>query len=179
MPTLLVLIAATFGTPAPGGDDVTIQAPGSGSGGTVYGGAGMTVIAAKSPGAGLSYDLALELGRGLLLFNLLGAAGVHEYGTALIAASAGMVLAPADRTPYVVGGVGYLARGVIGGDSSAGPRRDQVVLTVETGYIFGRARRWGQIWTGVRVMVPVATTSTQGSPPPDFPWGILTIRFLL
>jgi hypothetical protein len=179
VPAVLVVIAVALAAPTPGSDDVTVQAPGVAPGGTVYGGAGATVIAAKSPGVGLSYDLALEPGRGLVVLSLLGATGVHNYGTALGAISGGAVLVPAHWAPYVLGGIGYLARGVIGGDPSPGPRRDHVVLTMEAGYIVGRARRWGQIWSGVRVLIPIATTGTQGSPLPDMPWGILTVRFML
>jgi hypothetical protein len=179
VPGTVALIAVLLAAPAPRDDEVTVQLPPSGAGGTVYAGAGATFVAAQSAGVGLSYDLALELGRALIVFDLLGATGVHNYGTALGTATAGAVLVEAERAPYIVGGIGYLVRGIIGGDSASGPRREHVVLTAEAGYIFGRARRWGQMWTGLRVLVPVATTSTQGSPLPDLPWALVTVRFLL
>jgi len=178
VPGTVALIAALLAASAPRDDEVTIQMPPSGAGGTVYAGAGPTFVAAQSAGVGLSYDLALELGRALVVFDLLGATGVHNYGTALGTATVGAVLVEAERAPYIVGGIGYLVRGIIGGDSS-GPRREHVVLTAEAGYIFGRARRWGQMWAGIRVLVPIAATSTQGSPLPDLPWALLTVRFLL
>ena len=103
---------------------------------------------------------------------------VNSLLAALGTATVGAVLVEAERAPYIVGGIGYLVRGIIGGDSS-GPRREHVVLTAEAGYIFGRARRWGQIWAGIRGLVPIAATSTQGSPLPDLPWALLTVRFLL
>ena len=178
VPAMIALVAALLASAATGPDEVTVQLPPSAARGTVYGGAGPTLVAAKSAGIGLSYDLALEPGRALVVFDLLGATGVHNYGTALGAVSAGAVLLETDPAPYVVGGIGYLARGIIGTDSS-GPRREHVVLTAEVGYIFGRARRWGQMWGGIRALVPVATTSTQGAELPDLPWALLTFRFLL
>jgi hypothetical protein len=178
VPGLVVLVSALLASTTPGDDEVRVQLPPSGAGGTVYAGAGPTFVAAKSAGVGLSYDLALELGRALVVFDLLGATGVRSYGTALGTASAGAVLLEADRAPYILGGIGYLARGIIGGDPS-GSRRDHVVLTAEAGYIFGRARRWGQMWAGLRALIPIATTSTQGSPLPDLPWALVTVRLLL
>jgi hypothetical protein len=97
----------------------------------------------------------------------------------LLNASFGGVLQDADNAPYVLGGVGYLARGRISFDSSTGPEREHVVLTAEAGYIFGRQRRWGQIWGGIRFLIPVGTANTEGTPLPDLPWGLLTFRFLL
>jgi hypothetical protein len=180
VPTVFVLIAAALAAQVPRGDDVTVQAPGTGPGATIYSGAGPTFVAAQSPGIGLSYDLAVEIRRGLLVLSLLGAAGIHNYGTAVGSVSAGAVLADGDRVPYVAGGIGYLARGNLGFDEpSAGPRREHVVLTGEGGYIFGRTRRWGQIWAGLRVLVPIATTATSGSPLPDLPWGLFYLRFML
>src|SRR4051812_48181213 len=44
----------------------------------------------------------------------------------------------------LLGGLGYLARGSLGGDRSSGPKREHVVLTGEIGYLFGRERRWGR-----------------------------------
>jgi len=76
-------IVALLAAPAPGPDDVTVEAPGSGPGGTVYFGVGATFIAAQSPGGGLSYELAIELQRVLLLIDVLGGDGVHNYGTFL------------------------------------------------------------------------------------------------
>ena len=179
VPGMIALVAALLAAPASREDEVTVQLPPSGAGGTVYGGAGPTFVAAKSAGVGLSYDLAVELGRALVVFDLLGATGVHNYGTALGSVSAGAVLVEADRAPYLVGGIGYLARGVIGGDSSSGNRREHLVLTAEAGYIFGRGRRWGQMWAGIRGLIPIATTSTQGVDLPDLPWALLMVRFLL
>lgn len=148
-------------------------------GGIFYFGLGATLVAAESPGAGASYEMTLELRRVLVQAGILGATGVHNYGTLLLNASFGAVLSDANSAPYVLGGIGYLARGSIGGDPSRGPEREHVVLTGEVGYVFGRERRWGQIWSGVRVLIPVTTTETSGTPLPDFPWGLLTVRFLL
>src|SRR5437868_7892970 len=107
----LLAIVALLAAPAPGPDDVTVEAPGSGPGGTVYFGVGATFIAAQSPGGGLSYELAIELQRVLLLIDVLGGDGVHNYGTFLANAEIGGVLDTSeDWTPYLLGGVGYLAR---------------------------------------------------------------------
>ena len=62
VPALLAIVAL-LGAPAPGPDDFTVEAPGTGPGGTVYFGVGATFIAAQSPGGGLSYELAIELQR--------------------------------------------------------------------------------------------------------------------
>src|SRR5712664_1392738 len=135
--------------------------PASRPGGLVYAGLGATAIAALSPGLGASYELAFEPGRGLAQFGILGAAGLHHNGTLLLNASFGGVLQDADDAPYVLGGIGYLARGNIVFDSSNGPEREHVVLTAEAGYIFGRQRRWGQIWGGIRFLIPVVSTHTE------------------
>ncbi len=163
---------AAAGEPAP-------PAPASRPGGLVYFGLGATAIGALSPGLGASYELAFEPGRGLAQFGILGAAGLHHNGTLLLNASFGGVLQDADDAPYVLGGIGYLARGNIVFDSSNGPEREHVVLTAEAGYIFGRQRRWGQIWGGIRFLIPVVSTHTEGTPLPDLPWGLVTFRFLL
>jgi hypothetical protein len=84
--------------------------------------------------------------------------------------------------PYLLGGVGYIVYGKLAFDSvpSRGSSRDQVVLTLEAGYVLGRSRRFGQIWLGVRALVPLATISTRyDGPMPDFPFALLTARFLL
>ncbi len=61
-----------------------------------------------------------------------------------------------------------------------GTERDDVVLTLEAGYLLGRERRFGQVWLGVRALVPVRTSYAYGpGPTPDFPFAILTARFLL
>jgi hypothetical protein len=148
-------------------------------GGTFYVGLGANLVVAESPGAGGSVGIALELRRALVQAEFLAAGGAHDYGTLLGSASAGAVLSAANDAPYLLGGVGYLARGSFSGDPSIGPKREHVVLTGEVGYMFGRDRRWGQIWAGLRVLVPVVTTATSGTPLPDLPWGLLTVRFLL
>jgi len=175
----LLAIVALLAAPAPGPDDVTVEAPGSGPGGTVYFGVGATFIAAQSPGGGLSYELAIELQRVLLLIDVLGGDGVHNYGTFLANAEIGGVLSTSDWTPYLLGGVGYLARGRLVFDASSQPVREHVVLTAEAGTVIGRQRRWGQIWAGLRFLVPIKTTVESGAPLPDLPWGLLTVRFLL
>jgi hypothetical protein len=175
----LLAIAALLAAPAPGPDDFTVQAPGTGPGGTVYFGVGATFIAAQSPGGGLSYELAIELERVLLLIDVLGGSGVHNYGTFLANAAIGSVLSTADQAPYLLGGIGYLARGKLVLDQASEPVREQVVLTAEAGTLIGRQRRWGQIWAGLRFLIPIKTTVENGSPAPDVPWGLLTVRFLL
>src|SRR2546422_4737027 len=173
----LLAIVALLAAPAPGPDDVTVEAPCSGPGGTVYVGVGATFIAAQSPGGGLSYELAIELQRVLLLIDVLGGDGVHNYGTFLANVEIGGVLGTSDWTPYLLGGVGYLARGRLVFDAQ--PVREHVVLTAEAGTVIGRQRRWGQIWAGLRFLVPIQTTLESGAPLPDLPWGLLTVRFLL
>jgi hypothetical protein len=176
---VLLAIVALVGAPAPGPDDVIVQAPGTGPGGTVYFGVGATFIAAQSPGGGLSYELAIELQRLLVMIDVLGGSGVHNYGTFLANAAVGGVLSTGDQAPYLLGGIGYLSRGRIVFDQSSQPVREHVVLTAEAGTVIGRQRRWGQIWAGLRVLVPIKTTVESGAPLPDLPWGLLTVRFLL
>jgi hypothetical protein len=175
-PSILALVLAVPGRvlaePATG-------EPPSRTGGTIYFGLGATAVAALSPGAGLSVDLAFEFRRTLLQFGIVGAAGVHDNGTLLLNGSVGRVLSDSDDSSYLLGGIGYLARGRIGGDPSPGPEREHVVLTAEAGYILGRQRRWGQIWGGIRFLVPVATTNKIGTSLPDLPWCLFSVRFLL
>jgi len=178
VPALLAIVAL-LGAPAPGPDDFTVQAPGAGPGGTVYFGVGATFIAAQSPGGGLSYELAIELQRILLVIDVLGGNGLHNYGTFLANAAVGGVLSTADWAPYLLGGIGYLARGRLVFDESSQPVREHLVLTAEAGTVIGRQRRWGQIWAGLRFLVPIKTTVESGAPLPDLPWGLLTVRFLL
>jgi len=178
VPALLAIVALP-GAPAPGPDDFTVQAPGTGPGGTVYFGVGATFIAAQSPGGGLSYELAIELQRILLVIDVLGGNGVHNYGTFLANAAVGSVLSTGDWAPYLLGGIGYLARGRLVFDEASQPVREHVVLTAEAGTVIGRQRRWGQIWAGLRFLVPIKTTVERGAPLPDLPWGLLTVRFLL
>src|SRR5438445_13017923 len=104
-----MVVVATLAAPAPGHDYGTVEAPVSGPGGTVYFGVGATFIAAQSPGGGLSYELAIELQRVLLVIDVLGGDGVHNYGTFLANAEIGGVLITSDWTPYLLGVVGYLA----------------------------------------------------------------------
>jgi len=178
VPALLAIVAL-LGAPAPGPDDFTVQAPGAGPGGTVYFGVGATFIAAQSPGGGLSYELAIELQRILLVIEVLGGNGLHNYGTFLANAAVGSVLSTGEWAPYLLGGIGYLARGRLVFDDASQPIREHVVLTAEAGTVIGRQRRWGQIWAGLRFLVPIKTTVESGAPLPDLPWGLLTVRFLL
>ena len=175
----LLAIAALLAAPASGPDDFTVEAPGTGPGGTVYFGVGATFIAAQSPGGGLSYELAIELQRILLVIDVLGGNGVHNYGTFLANAAVGSVLSTGEWAPYLLGGIGYLARGRLVFDDASQPVREHVVLTAEAGTVIGRQRRWGQIWAGLRFLVPIKTTVESGAPLPDLPWGLLTVRFLL
>lgn len=151
-------------------------------GGHVYVGLGGSAIGALSPGVALSYELSVEVQR--LLFNaeILGGNGVHAVGTAFLGGSFGTTLSGANDAPYVLGGIGYLARGAIDlpDSPSTGPEREYVVLTLEGGYVLGRSRRFGQVWLGLRALAPIATTKKSGTgPAPDFPVALLTARFLL
>jgi hypothetical protein len=146
--------------------------------GTFYAGLGLNAIAAKSLGGGYSLELGLEIERWLFEAELLSATGVHGYGTLLAQAGIGRVLVDANRAPYVLGGIGYLLRGDLVFDEPSSSEREDVVATLEAGYVFGRDRRWGQIWAGARLLIPLATP-VKVSPLPDFPWGMIVVRFLL
>jgi hypothetical protein len=149
-------------------------------GGIIYAGLGASAIGAQSPGLGFSMELSVEVQRFLFNAEFLGGNGVNSYGTAFLGGSIGMTLSGANNAPYLLGGAGYLARGLIGlpDNPSAGPEREYVVVSVEGGYVIGRSRRFGQVWLGLHGLVPVATTRAIGSAP-DFPFAVFTARFLL
>jgi hypothetical protein len=169
---------------ADGGEAVAppASAPERNPGGHVYVGLGASAIGALSPGVALSYELSIEVRRFLFNAELLGGGRVNGYDTLFLGGSLGTTLSDANEAPYLLGGVGYIAYGNIALDSvpSRGSQRDQVVLTLEVGYVLGRSRRFGQIWLGLRGLVPVATIYTRyDGPMPDFPFALLTARFLL
>jgi hypothetical protein len=169
---------------ADGGEAVAppASAPGRNPGGHVYIGLGASAVGALSPGVALSYELSIEVRRFLFNAELLGGRRVNGSETFLLGGSLGATLSDANEAPYLLGGVGYLTDGYIQLDSvpSRGSQRDQVVLTLEVGYVLGRSRRFGQIWLGLRGLVPIATIYTRhDGPMPDFPFALLTARFLL
>ena len=59
------------------------------------------LVTAKSPGAGASFEIALEFRRTLIQAEFLAAGGVNDYGTLLGNASVGAVLRDANYAPYV------------------------------------------------------------------------------
>jgi hypothetical protein len=169
---------------AEGGETLTpsASAPEGNPGGHVYVGLGASAVGALSPGVALSYELSIEVRRFLFNAELLGGPRVNGDDTYLLGGSLGATLSDANEAPYLLGGVGYVVYGKMAFDSvpSRGSSRDQVVLTLEAGYVLGRSRRFGQIWLGVRGLVPLKTIATRyDGPMPDFPFALLTARFLL
>jgi hypothetical protein len=169
---------------ADGGEAVAppASAPDRNPGGHVYFGLGASAVGALSPGVALSYELSIEVRRFLFNAEVLGGTRVNGSGTLLFGGSLGTTLSDANEAPYLLGGAGYIVYGNIAFDSvpTRGSSRDQVVLTLEVGYVLGRSRRFGQIWLGLRGLVPIATISTRhDGPMPDFPFALLTARFLL
>jgi hypothetical protein len=151
-------------------------------GGLVYVGLGASAIGALSPGAALSLELSVEVRRFLFNAEALAGNGVNAYGTLFLGGSIGTTLSGANDAPYLLAGAGYLARGKIGlpDNPQTGPEREYAVLTFEGGYAIGRSRRFGQVWLGLRALLPIATTHTsRNGSTPDFPFALFTARFLL
>lgn len=165
---------------APGGvarGEVAEPAP-SLPGGHVYGGLGLHGVGPTSPGLAVSLELALEIGRGLLAGEVLVGKDFRTGGNAvlLLGGSAGAVLLDSDDAPYLLVGLAAMGRG------HGEPERflGATVPSLEGGWIFGRSRRFGQLWLGARLMVPFGhPTQSTDRPLADLPFALLSARLLL
>ncbi len=139
-------------------------------------GAGGAVLASPSPGLAGSLGLALEAWHVLVVGEAF--AGVDtSYLDFFLGGAAGAFLWSSENAPFLLGGLGYLSRGMF---DTAG--HDVIALTLEGGIVLARSRRAGQMWIGARAFVPISTMASFGAQyggPPAVPSLSVNLRFWL
>jgi len=164
----VLLLALLCGSAARAEDTSAPEIPG----GIIYPGLGLHGYAGPHNGADLSLQLWVEFRQLLIDLEAMSCGG---QGKVLFwfGGSAGAVLGSGRHAPFVMGGLGYLSHGMW--DQSG---YDAVSASGELGWLWFRDRRFLQIASSIRVLLPIHKVSGFGGEPSGA-FVMLNLRLLL
>lgn len=140
-----------------------------------YIGLGLQGLISPSPGTALPIAASFEANSVVAMGEFTVGRDADGWGMDALGIQLGAVLSDHTHAPYALAGLQWMS--IDRGFDPIIRGRSDILLTGEVGYVFWRAHVNGQLWLGLRGLLPLSTTQ-YASPPPHLPYANVLARLL-